>query len=101
MRKLLPLVALPFFAVPAAAQSEPVCNTYDAIVAVLASEYGEVPVARMLDGRGFVVEVLASADGKTYTMLAVAPDMSACVLSTGAAFSTVTTASVTAPGVQS
>ena len=70
---------------PAAAQAESPCAPYEIVAAALNERYHEAPVARMLSDRGFVIEVLASADGASFTVLGIQPTGGACVLATGSA----------------
>lgn len=85
----------------AAAQQGPAqspCAAYATIAAALNDKYHEAPVARMLADQGFVLEILASADGATFTVLGVQPNGTACLLATGAGFAFVTTAAAPKPG---
>lgn len=92
----LALIAAALFAAgPALAQQQAPCFPYSDIAAVLDAEAHEAPVARMLSSRGFVIEVLATADGATFTILAVRPDGTACALAVGEDFALVPAA---APG---
>lgn len=82
------------------------CAPYETAVAALGSKFHEAPVARMLaDGPnghpGFVIEILASADGETFTVLGVQANGTACLLATGSAFAFVTGADAPKPGVGS
>jgi hypothetical protein len=52
----------------------------------------------MLSDRGFVIEILASADGTTATVLGIQAGGTACVLATGSAFALVDPAAAPAPG---
>lgn len=102
MRNLsLSLLALPLLTVPALAQQQAPCFPYETIAAALLSDAKESPVARMLDSRGNVVEILATVDGSTYTILIVNPNGTACAVSTGEAFAFVTGTSAPVPGTDS
>jgi len=86
----------------AAAQSQQSpCGPYEIIAGSLNSEYHESPVARMLADQGFAIEILAAVDGSTFTVLAVQPNGTACLLSTGTAFALVNPATAPAPGSNS
>lgn len=102
MRICPPLAAaLILTAAPALAQPGP-CFPYADIAAALDAQARETPVARMLSSRGFVIEVLATADGSTFTILAVQPNGTACALATGESFALVPAATVTpTPGTGS
>jgi len=82
----------------AAAQAESPCAPYEIVAAALNERYHEAPVARMLSDRGFVIEILASADGSTATVLGIQASGTACVLATGSAFGLVEPAVAPAPG---
>ncbi|HMG49883.1 MAG TPA: hypothetical protein VK597_04755 [Inquilinus sp.] len=92
-----PILGLALLAVPAAAQQGP-CAPYEIIAASLNERYHEAPVARMLADQGFVIEVLASADGATFTVLGVQPNGTACLLATGQGFAFVNAAATPVPG---
>ncbi|MDR6290009.1 MULTISPECIES: hypothetical protein [Inquilinus] len=95
-----PILGLALLAVPAAAQApqQSPCAPYEIIAASLNERYHEAPVARMLADQGFVIEVLASADGATFTVLGVQPNGTACLLATGSGFAFVNAAATPAPG---
>ncbi|MGO1079693.1 hypothetical protein [Inquilinus sp. CA228] len=80
------------------AQAESPCAPYEIVAAALNERYREAPVARMLSDRGFVIEILASADGTTVTVLGIQASGTACVLATGSAFALVDPAAAPAPG---
>lgn len=79
---------------PALAQQQAPCFPHTDAVDALAT-IGEAPVARMLDSQGRMVEVLATQDGSTFTVLIVSPSGQACAVSSGSAFELVPAA---APG---
>lgn len=83
---------------PAAAQAESPCASYEIVAAALNERYHEAPVARMLSDRGFVIEILASSDGTSVTVLGIQSTGTACVLATGSAFAFVDPAAVPVPG---
>lgn len=80
---------------PAFAQQPSPCAPYEIVSAALAEKYHEAPVSRFLSDRGFVIEVLASADGATVTVLGIQAGGHACILATGSTFAVVPAA---APG---
>ena len=95
------ILVLALLAAPASAQPGPQqspCAPYEIIAASLNQRYHEAPVARMLADQGFVIEVLASADGATFTVLGVQPNGTACLLATGSGFALVDAAAAPAPG---
>lgn len=101
MLKLAAAAAALLLAGPAIAETQPPCAAYTALVAALDQDYHEAPVARMLSDEGMVIEILASADGSTFTALLVQANGVACILSVGSDFSFVTTAGTTKPGSNS
>jgi hypothetical protein len=83
---------------PAAAQAQSPCAPYEIVAAALNERYHEAPVARMLSDRGFVIEILAAADGSSVTVLGIQASGSACVLAAGSAFALVAPAEAPAAG---
>lgn len=83
---------------PAAAQQPAPCMPHEVAVKALGEHYHEATVARMLASSGIVIEILAAADGSSFTILGVAPGGAACVLAAGSAFELVT---LPAPGADS
>jgi hypothetical protein len=74
-------------AAPALGQtSAPVCSPYASLVADLAQEWDERPVARGIDERGAVVELIAAADGASWTILVIGPHGVACIATHGRAW---------------
>lgn len=90
------VAAIALAASPALAEPAP-CFPYSEIATALEAQAHEAPVARMLSSRGFVIEVLATASGSTFTILAVNPNGIACALATGESFALVPAAAPT-PG---
>lgn len=88
MLRLALATALILSAGPALAEPSP-CFPYAEIASALDAEAHETSVARMLDSRGRVVEILATEDGSTYTILIVAPNGMACAVSVGSAYAVV------------
>jgi hypothetical protein len=84
--RILPIVALLAAAPAVASASEPVCEPHGALVASLGQEWDERPVARGIDARGAVVELVATADGATWTILVVGPHGIACIAAHGRAW---------------
>lgn len=69
---------------PAFAQGALPCQPYTAMAEALRRDWGEVAILRGLDARGRMIEIYVGPQG-TFTILAVAPDMTACPLSVGGA----------------
>lgn len=81
MRRLL-LIALAV-ALPQAALADPMCSDRQSIVGYLADQHGELPVAAGLANNGGAVEVLASDQGATWTILITMPDGRTCMMAAG------------------
>jgi len=86
MQRFVPTaVGLAATLVPAAAFAEgaPQCAPRASVLGSLEQRYSERPIAAGLDNNGAVVEVLAAADGKTWTILVSMPNGVSCVVSAG------------------
>ena len=74
---------------PATAQQrEPVCGAHDTIVERLKGEFSEKRVGVGLGHDGHLVEVFASEQGKTWSMLVTLPTGKACLVGAGEAWQT-------------
>jgi hypothetical protein len=69
------------FAGGAAAQSA--CAPRAAILERLAARYGEVPIAAGVTDRALLIEVLASGDGGSWTIIATSPAGASCLIAAG------------------
>ena len=67
--------------VPASAQGA--CNPRADVLAHLAKKYREVPVAIGVTNKGALVEVLTTADGKTWTIIVTLPNGTSCLVAAG------------------
>lgn len=74
--------AIFFLASPAAGQSIP-CSDRATALKFLADKYDEEPVARGLTNRGHMIELLASKDGDTWTLMVSQPNDVACLIAAG------------------
>jgi hypothetical protein len=81
-------VALAGAAPPAAAQTAgpALCHDHQELVQALAERYREVPVSIGLQTDGHLIEVFASGETGTWTILATNPNGRACILSAGKHF---------------
>ena len=80
--RLLTLAALvAAFSLPASAQHQ--CNTRESVMALLANRYRESPVAVGVTNTGGLVEVLASKDGSTWTIIVTTPQGMSCLVAAG------------------
>lgn len=62
------------------------CADRDRILERLASDYAESVVARGLTNAGTLLEVTATQDGETWTIVVTAPDGPACLVAAGEAW---------------
>ncbi len=81
---LLMLVGIALLSAPAAAQNS--CGPREAVLELLGNQYDETTVAVGLANSGGVVEVLASNDGSTWTIMLTMPDGNSCVVASGEAW---------------
>lgn len=68
---------------PAAAQSPQSCAKRTDIIKHLTGQFHETPVAIGLSDNGSLLEILASTDGKTWTLLFSSPAGVSCLMATG------------------
>jgi hypothetical protein len=73
---------------PTVAQPVP-CAGRDEMLGRLSDEYAESVVARGLTNNGTLLEVTATADGRTWTIVLTAPEGSACLVAAGEAWQAV------------
>jgi len=81
---ILAVAVLAVLSYPDAARAS--CRERDAALRQLAEKYGEAPVAVALANSGQLVEVLASKDGATWSILVTAPGGPTCLVSAGEAW---------------
>lgn len=70
----------------ATASAQSACTTRAEVTKQLDSRYSEAPVAIGLSRNGGVVEVFASTDGSTWTMIITMPDGTSCMMAAGEAW---------------
>ncbi len=70
-------------AVPSGVRADITCGLHHDIVAQLAGQYQERPVAIGISDNGRLLQVLSSADGATWTVIVTTPQGISCVLATG------------------
>ena len=63
--------------------ASPQCGPRTALLDKLAKEYREAPTAVGLASTGTLVEVLASEDGATWTIVVTRPDGTSCLVAAG------------------
>ncbi len=88
------LVVVAFFMAPIAAhgQSAGQCNSTDTMKKHLAAKYNERVVGHGLAHNGTTLEILASEDGKTWTLIFTTAESVSCALSTGENWENITDA---------
>jgi len=70
-------------AATAAGPTAPVCASYEAISKQLEKKYTEVPVGRGLVDGNKLMQLFASADGATWTVVVVRADGVSCIAAAG------------------
>ncbi len=76
-------VALLGSALPVSAQSPQSCAKRTDIIKHLTGQFHETPVAIGLSDNGSLLEILASTDGKNWTLLFSTPAGVSCLMATG------------------
>lgn len=71
------------FGVPALSQGRTACANRDLVVQQLAERYGESLQSMGLHGQGGVLEVWASDETGTWSILITSPDGKACMIAAG------------------
>jgi len=66
-----------------AARAQPACASHEAVSKQLEQRYAEVPVAMGLADSGKLLQVFASADGASWTVVLTRPDGTSCVAAAG------------------
>lgn len=66
-----------------AAAAESVCGKRADLLSQLSGRWSEAPVAMGLKDDGSVLEIVAAADGSTWTVLITYPSGASCVVATG------------------
>jgi hypothetical protein len=90
---VLCLGGLVLAAAPAQSQSSGNCAMREHVIARLASAYGETRQSIGLNANNQVVEVFASSETGTWTITVTTPNGLTCLVASGQAFETITTAS--------
>ena len=84
MRNLFAVLLLCLSAVDARAQ--PTCGARDVLLKALAKDFQEQPIGIGLSSNGAVLELLASPEGTTWTLMATQPSGSTCLIGSGEAW---------------
>ncbi len=61
----------------------PQCNSRDEVLAPLSKKYSEAPVAIGVANNGGLVEVLATGDGNTWSIIITSPQGMSCLVAAG------------------
>ena len=72
------------------ARAEPPCASHEAVSKQLEQRHAEVPVAMGLAASGKLLQVFASADGASWTVVLIEPDGTSCIAASGQYWQTVT-----------
>ncbi len=59
------------------------CHDYKALVTALDKRYGEAPVSLGMQNNGHALQVFASAESGSWTVLSIAPDGTGCIVAAG------------------
>jgi len=81
MRHILAALFAACLSLPSHAQQA--CGPYDALREGLERQYSEVVVGRGVGEGGMLMELFASADGKSWTLIIVHPNGMACFAASG------------------
>ena len=65
------------------ASASPGCDLRDTVLAKFATRHSEAPIVQALAFGGGMIEVLATADGSTWTMVMSFPNGQTCILGAG------------------
>lgn len=68
---------------PAPAAAQPPCGAHAEIAKQLGDRFAERPIATGLSSEGAVMQVFASRDGLTWTLVATRPDGTSCLIVSG------------------
>ena len=68
---------------PPSGELQPACQTHDEIMQMLNQKFAETPTALGLQSNGQLVQVFASKDGMTWTIVTTRPDGVSCIVALG------------------
>lgn len=78
------------FFIPEPTQAAPACAPHAEALAILAKQYRERRVAAGVSNGGELVEVFATKDGATWTILVTAPNGISCIVAAGEGWTGIT-----------
>ncbi len=74
---------LSFMMTPEVSAQEAACQTHASLATLLEERYAEKPVAAGLESGGRLIELFASADSTSWTMVTTTPAGESCVMAAG------------------
>ncbi len=83
IRMILIAIALQATVLVPVAGAQPGCAPRTVVLERFAAQYGEVPIAAGLTAAALLIEVLASADGASWTIIATTSDGLSCLIAAG------------------
>ncbi len=83
MIRILAFVGVCIAALPGAASAQESCTTRHEVGSYLLSEFSEAPVALGVANNGSLIEVFASSDRTTWTIMLTQPDGTSCLVAAG------------------
>lgn len=78
-----PIVLLGIAATPFGAYAQPQCDLRENVIDVLRQKYKEQPVAMGVTNNGGLVEVLATGNGTTWSIIVTTPQGMSCLVAAG------------------
>ena len=76
-------LAAMFFMTTGAAAQQAACFEHGKLVEVLDGRYSEEPIAAGLDSGGKLLEIFATVDRATWTMIMTTPEGTSCIVAAG------------------
>lgn len=83
MVRIIAIIGFCIAALPSAAWSQDSCTTRHEVGSYLLSEFSEAPVALGVANNGSLIEVFASNDRTTWTIMLTKPDGTSCLVAAG------------------
>ncbi len=77
------VMATAILGLPATTMAQPQCDQRDSVLQVLQQKYNEGPVALGVTHNGGLVEVLATEDGTTWSIIVTTPQGMSCLVAAG------------------
>ncbi|MEE8443882.1 MAG: hypothetical protein V3S44_00945 [Alphaproteobacteria bacterium] len=80
---LVPVLTVIFLMAPEASAQQATCQARAGLATLLEERYAEKPVAAGLEAGGRLIELFASADSTSWTMVTTTPAGESCVMAIG------------------